>query len=276
LDDEDLSSDIKPSYVGKSHFFNIWGNLIGECGHLKGVLRALKEDKYLGVLLPPTSDFGEYFGKLDLDWCNKYNMVYEVIERQNINCVCSRDKKPFSVSKSLWLKKDVLKKLSGFTEEDRQLIGYLWIYLSQEQGYYSGTVESIEYATMSEVNKSFYLEDLVGQVSTQYGIVSTYSDVKKYISYGAVSVFSTKFEKIYVYGIGQMAREYKPYIHNLCEYIVSDGQLKPDEYEGKKVNFISEISVSDDIGIVVCLNKKNQESVCPRLESMGFKNYICI
>jgi len=276
LNDEDLSSDNRPSYIGKSYFFNVWGNLLGERNHIKNVLRVFNEEKRLGVLLPPVSIFGIYFGSQRIKWKEKYNEIHKIIEAHNINCICSRDKAPFTVSKSLWIKRDVLRRAMELQVYHFSQLEYLWIYLAQDRGYYSGVVESSEYASMNEINKSYYIEDLLDQVSEQYGEVSAYIDMKKQIFSGAISKFCMKYEKIYVYGIGNMAREYLPYIPKVSGYVVSDGQCNPREFKSKKVYFLSEIPIDENSGIVICLDKRYQPEITAMLEKQNIKNYICI
>jgi rhamnosyltransferase len=276
LHDEDISSDRQPSYIGKAHFFNVWGNLLGENGNFKEILRTFKNNKNLGALLPPASNFGIYFGSQGDDWRSRYDEVYRVIKRHDIKCICSLDKAPFAISESLWMRSDILNHVVNFTHDDLAKLKYLWIYLAQDRGYYSGVVESEEYAALNEINQGIYLRELVNQVTEQYGGCRTFLDMKKYIFSGAIDRFCMKYKEIYIYGIGQMTRNYRQYICNVSGYIVSDGQNNPGEFNQQKVYFLSEIPVREDVGIVVCLDKKFQAQVIPALEQRGIKNYICI
>ena len=77
-----------------------------------------------------------------------------------------------------------------------------------------------------------------------------------------------------------MARRYGELIAGVEAYIVSDGQVKPKEWDGVQVRYLSEIAgeiaVSKDCGVVLCLNKKNQAQVRKLLEGYNITNYLCI
>ena len=63
---------------------------------------------------------------------------------------------------------------------------------------------------------------------------------------------------------------------NIEAFVVSDGQKKLDEVEGLKVKYLSEIPISNDCGIVICLRKKDREDVIKLLKNRGIKHYIYV
>ena len=59
-------------------------------------------------------------------------------------------------------------------------------------------------------------------------------------------------------------------------FIISDGQEKRESPNGLKIFYLSEINPSEDTGIVVCLDERNQSQVIPLLEKRGLTHYLCI
>ena len=96
------------------------------------------------------------------------------------------------------------------------------------------------------------------------------------LSKRAVVDYCEKYEKIYVYGTGEFARKFSPVMPNIEAYVVSDNQNKLEVFQGRKVFYLSEISSTKGVGLVICLDKTNQAQVVPKLLERGFKDYFCV
>ena len=129
---------------------------------------------------------------------------------------------------------------------------------------------------MNEVNLQYYLNEIAEQIRRQYGEFPDFTGMKKKISMAALREFCDRHSRIFVYGTGFMARKYGELIGNAEAYVISDGQAKPGEWNGAPVRYLSEVSVSEDCGIVLCMNKKNQAQVKRLLAERGIMNYLCI
>lgn len=276
LNDTDLTSELRPSYIGKSYFFSIWNNLIKDRNHILGVHKLFETMPYLGVLTSPQPNFGRYLGKLGSGWDGKYQEVYRIVKEKNLNCQISEDKPPFRKIENLWIRGKLLKGLSNWTSEELQYLPYIWSYIAQDSGYYSGIVESPEYAAMNEVNMHYYLEQIVELVRQNYGDFDDIIELKKKIFQSSLNDFCRKYSHILIYGTGILARKYKTLLPKPEAYVVSDGHMKLQELDGIPVKYLSEIENTDDSGIVLCLNKKNQVQVIEQLKKYGIKNYLCI
>lgn len=276
LNDTDLTSEIRPTYIGKSCFFNIWNNLLKDENHVAEIQKLFEENPYLGLLTNPQPNFGEFFGEMGRGWNGRFKEVCEIVKEKEINCQISMDKPPFRTPESLWVRGGVLKKLKGWTAADVSYLPYLWIYLAQDSGYYSGIVESSEYAAMNETNLQYYLERITEKVRRQYGNFENLIELEKMISGACVHEFCTKHDRILVYGTGIIARKYKDLLPKPEAYIVSDGQSKLQELDGIPVKYLSEVKNINDYGIVLCLNRKNQMEVSEELDKRGIGNYLCV
>ncbi len=276
IHDEDMSSDKKPSYVHKSHFFNIWENLLKDACFVGQILNQFELETRLGFLAPPSPDFGEYFGELGKGWRELYDQCYKIILDKKIQCVVSQDKAPTVISENFWVRGDVLRDINRFIDIDFGIIKYLWMLLAQEKGFYSGIVESTEYASMSEVNKQYYLNEICNQVREHCGRFDNFLELKKLIFKADLNNFCMRYTKRYIYGTGYMAEQYKDMVSHIDGFIVSDGQPNERSKEGIPILYLSEIVVENDIGVIVCVSEKLQGQIIAQLRRKGINNYICI
>lgn len=276
LHDADITSEKRPSCTGKSAFYSIWENMLKDEKHVQGIIRLFLDEERLGFLAPPQSYFAEYFGELGRGWDGKYKKVKMIAEDLELECQMSETKAPFRVSSNIWIRGSILKRLKGIKEKDYQYLSYMWSYIAQSAGYYSGIVESADYAAMNEINLQYYLNQIVTQIRRQYGGFETFFEMKKKIFQGALSAFCRKNQRLLIYGTGYIARMYRDMLPDVEAFIVSDGRKNEKELDGLPVKYLSEIVVErDKYGIVLCLDEKNQAEVLPLLKKYEIENYIC-
>lgn len=277
LHDCDMSSDKEYSCTGKSLFYNSWHNLLAGKGYLYRLLKKFEKDRRLGVLMPPVPMFSKYFGRAVEEWDRHYSHIAGFIDNRHLCCPVLKRKMPFSVSRNMWIRGCVLKKAVEYGVLEKEYASWLWMYVAQSMGYYTGIVESSEYAAMNELNQQYYINRIVRQAGRLYGYGNgdILLNIQKQVFKGRLSEFCQKYEKIYVYGVGQKAKQYQHMLSGVEAYIVSDGRSKNRGIDGKKVLYLSELETEDGIGIVVCLDEGNQEQVIPMLEKRKF-HYLCI
>lgn len=274
LQDADMTSDIWPSYVGKSYFYSIWENLARDDAHVSGIAKRFEQESRLGCLAPPRANFGRFFGGDGKNWGEIFGDVRRITDSLELNCQISEEVPPCCVTKSLWVRGRVLKRLQLLKWEDASFLPYLWSFLAQDAGYYSGIVESADYAAINEINLQYYVEEIADQIQRQCGDFTTFPEMQQWISRLAISDFCERYPKIFAYGTGYIAKRCQKLIPNVIAYLVSDGQEKPEQFYGAPVQYLSEVELSDDCGIVLCLNKTNQEQVIALLKERGFNNYF--
>lgn len=276
LHDEDMTSNIRPSCIGKSYFYNVWENLIKNENHVEGIINQFEKESRLGFLTSPQPNFSIYFGEYGNEWNGKFKIVNEIIKELGINCQISEYRRPFRITDNFWIRGNILKKLKNIKGNQYLYLPYLWSYIVQDAGYYVGIAETAEYASMNEVNLQYYLYQIASSIKQKYGNFENFTEMEEKVHLGTLRKFCEKYPKIFVYGIGEMAEKYKSLLQDAEAYVVSDGQEKPKKNEGKPVKYLSEITVSNDHGIILCLNEGNQRQVIPLLEKKGIKNYFCI
>ncbi len=276
LHDMDLTSDDRPGYVGKSYFFTVWENLLKDKEYILGILDCFSKESRLGLLMPPQPNFGDYFGEYGRGWNGKLETVMKVIKKLNLNCQVSELSPPFRITDNVWIRGCILKKIATMDKADFETLPYIWGYLAQDLKYYSGIVESAEYASINEVNLQFYLQDATYQIRKYGNDFSNFKEMKNNTRIEALQAFCIKYPKVFVYGAGDMANRYSAFIPNIEAYVVSDGKEKADKLYGISIKFLSEIQVPDNWGMVVCVDDKNQLQVMPMLKKYGIKNCFYI
>lgn len=275
--DEDMTSEVRPSCTGKSYFYSIWENLIKNQNYVEKIIELFEREKYLGLLASPQVFFSRYFGELGRRWSGKYDRIADLTQKMGLDCEISYDKCPFAAPHNFWIRGEILQKLcNGMVQPDMECLPYMWIYIAQDSGFYSGIVESSAYAGMNEVNMWECLEHVTMDVRKHFGEFEDSMDFRRVMFSNVLENFCNRYKDIYIYGAGYMAKQYQKMIPMAKAFIVSDGQEKGELLNGLKILYLSEITPTNDIGIVVCLNERNQHQVIPVLESRGLRHYLCI
>ena len=275
IHDVDVTSDIRPSCIGKSYLYSMWENIVKNKNYISGIIQRFKSDSRLGYLAAPQPIHAEYFGYLGKGWNQKFHEVKYYLQEMNIECMISMNKPPFSISNEFWIRGEIVRQIN-LANVRSDLLPYLWVYLVQAKGYYAGTIESSTYASMNEINLKNYLKQITSQIEELFGVYEDFPDMRKRLFQVALERFTMKSKYIMIYGTGGVSRMYRDIITKVVGYIVSDGQLGKKEVEGLPVRCLSEIDNIDGLGIVVCMTPEHQSQVIPLLEKKGIKNYICI
>lgn len=275
LYDYDMTSDTAFSCTRKSFFYSIWHNLLAGTTYIDNLLDQFAVEKRLGALVPPIPNFAEYFGKAVNEWEGCFGDVKKTVKEKKIHCTISKDKRPFTVSECAWVRGAVFREIVRKDLFRTKLRPFIWTYVAQSLGFYTGVVESDDYAALNAINRQHYLQQIITQVNKQYGGINSFLDLQRQIFKGKLLEFCNAHGRIYVYGTGYKAKQYEKLIPNIEAYIVSDGQQRDKRADGKPVLYLSEILEKENLGIVVCLNEKNQEQVIPALNRKQF-SYLCI
>lgn len=276
LHDVDMTSDMTPSYIGKSYFYSVWENLLKDQNHVLGILEKFEKESRLGILAPPQPVFADYFGEFGNRWNGYYEEIERTVKKLKLNCQISEDIPPYRIMSDLWIRGDILRRTIEQGAEYCKWVPYLWSYFAQDMGYYCGIVESVDYASMNEANLSFYLNEIIAQIKAEYGSFHNFCEMKEKLFLNGLKAFCENNTRILIYGAGYYAEKYKNILSNVEACVVSDGEKKSDYLGELPIIYLSEIEEINKCGIVLCLNKKNQEHVLPILKRLGVKECFCI
>lgn len=276
LHDNDMTSNENPSFHGKAICFKKCENLIKSVAHVNNIIEKFEQDEFLGILAAPESNFGDFFWRIGSGWDEKWNDIYRLMKDSNISKRLKKDTPPFVKFEDFWIRGNVLQELSNYIEDCFEFLPYLWGYIAQEFGYYSGIVESDFYASMNTINKQKYLEQICNDVRESIGNFSNYKEFKRLLKAQSLIEYCKSHEKVYVYGAGDYANLYSGFIPNLKAYVVSDGRPKSAELNGKRILYLSEVEMHDGAGFVLCMDKKNQGQIMERLSEKGIVDFFSI
>lgn len=276
INDKDMLSNTDINSVRNLYFYNILENLIKNRIHISGIMSCFESESHLGFLASPQPNFGHFFGEYGKGWNGKYEDVIRIKETIDLNCQISESLVPFRVTNSFWIRGCILKKVKYINAQDFSCLPYIWIYLAQDAGYYSGIVESTEYASMNEINLQQCLQEIAFQIRQQYGNLGCFNELKKKLYLSELLKYCEKYSKVLIYGAGYLAKQYKKFIPNLEAFMVSDGQTKAEEMEGLPIKYLSEIKNPYQYGIILCLNKQHQNEVITILKGHCINHYFCI
>ena len=276
IHDNDMTSNIKPSFHGKALFFKKFENLIKNEVYINNVIDKFEQDEFLGILAAPESNFGDYFGRIGSGWDNKWNNICSIVNGTRLSKKIKEELPPFTTFEDFWIRGSVLRELSNYRDECIECLPYLLGYVAQAAGYYSGIVESDFYASMNTINKQKYLERMCNDVRESLGDFSNYKEFKRLVRVQSMIAYSNKHNEIYVYGAGDYANLYSGFISNLKAYVVSDGRPKNEELNGKKILYLSEVDIHAGTGFVLCMDKKNQGQIMEKLSEKGIVDFFFI
>jgi len=277
IHDTDLSSEQIPSRSGKSYFFSLWENLLKNAGHIGSVVNLLDTKPYIGMLMTPVPIFGTWLGGIGFEWEQRYAEVQDCLTRLKIHAVTDPEIPPINVTDNFWIKADVLKILAEKPGLPDRAYCYLWNYIVQGSGYLTGVVESSFYAAMNETNYNYYLRTLIGWFTEEYGAHQKLSEFREIFRVQvAAEKCRQRYGKWYVYGTGEIADRCFTQIQDTDAFIVSDGMSRTPTFHGKPVMYLSELDLKEECGVVLCLNRGNQDKVVKLLEEKGFKDYYVI
>ena len=281
--DLDFDHSREREYSGRSLFFNRWDNLLDGKEYIKKINKVFVDNKNLGLLLPPYQIHGVFFENTYDMWGEVKDDVLRLCRDLELIFIPESSYGPFAATDSFWIRGAVLKRILEEAEKrdvsidfNDTIVQKALIYIAQNYGYYSGVVESKEYASMAYTNLQFYMQVIGTSDKKAFDKPQKVYDIRDDIYEGAIADFILHNKAVYVYGIGKMAEKYIKMPDRIKGYIISDGQKKPDEYKGKPVFNFSEIKTDDDTGIIICLGNKNREVVERLLIQNGITRYISV
>lgn len=96
-----------------------------------------------------------------------------------------------------------------------------------------------------------------------------YSLLKRFYN---ILIFSLPLKKIYIFGTGKIADMVSVKLKDAAiayeGFIISDDQEKPEELNGHICYHYSDVTIKENEGVIVALNKKNTQEVRPLLNSV--------
>lgn len=270
----------------------LWENMIGSQIYIENIIKLFEKNSKLGLLVPPFP-LSEHFATAYTNtWGNNFLLTKSLAERMGLECDLDSTKPPITLGTVFWTKVSALRKLfeiewdyKDFDEEplrDDGTISHaverILAYVAQDAGYDTGWVMTDHYAGVWMEYMQTILSHAFNRLNTSLGIWH----IAELISYEnrlkEMLIFIDKYKNFYIYGAGNYGKKcllmLKSASQNPVAFIVSAREESNREFAGVPVLSLSEIELSESIGIIIAVGKRYQNEVLDMINSkrFGFTN----
>lgn len=270
--DENITSDYDISYTDRqSVVWSKWENLFGESEYIENVFNEFKNEPRLGLAVIPGKKHGYSFSdKKHVDISEKYLNAFEIKKYADRSLYLADWSDCFWIRGNIGFQKllTAIKKLERTEEKvEMSVVAKCLPYVLQKELYLTCVIQSQKYSSVYNSMNQIYLRRLVEELecNNEKLTICQLTRYKSFLSLNKsrIDEFIKKYEKILIYGCGEIADFVMAYINLGCveAIVVSDNQNKPDKYKGIKVIYISEIEKYAADGIVLALSEKNAVEV---------------
>ena len=277
--------------IAKSFMYDLWENTIKSGEYIYNILECFRKNPQLGVLCPPEPYHGGFMAFQMQDWKKKeiYEGVKRLAKSLELTCCLDADKPAFSYGTCFWAKTEALRPLldKKFLYEDfpdepmpsngtiSHVIERILGYVAQSQGYYTGTVMNLEYASMRGCNLN-YMHNLAIEQLRKNTFILNFEDVKKAEEkIRKIEQFCTEHEKVYIYGAGKYGQDLAKILDDkhipFNGFVVSDTTKNAESVMGHAVFNITELEPNDEVGIFLAMKDSFQMEVIPKLKEQGYQ-----
>ena len=145
-------------------------SVIGSAAQIGNILDEMKEERALGLLVPPVPSFGRYFAEIGDGWTGLYDELLETLKLLKMTFpVTKTDAHPaFPYGGSFWARGKALMRAGLYLRDgrlaelvrdpDKQLLIRLLLpFLMQEERYLTGIVTGTKYAAIEFTNQDYML-----------------------------------------------------------------------------------------------------------------------
>lgn len=246
----------------------IWENILGSNNYIDNIITQFEKDYNLGLLSVPEPIHSKYIKSSLKEWEEIYPILLYYISQMGLKCKIDKKKRPHTFLPAFWCKTDAIRKIIEYPFSNEELksdtvkkcIKYLMVYASQDAGYYSGTVKTIKYSKLEIENQNMLIDQYM-----QY-----------FYKKEEVEKFVRKYRKIYIYGMGIVAKRVQGFISecgcSIEKFVITDSHYEQQKIDNANIIPISKVPKDEDIGIIVAMNAKNTREVKPFLDENNYKN----
>lgn len=265
----------------------LWHNVVGSRYYIENVLTTFRNNQNIGILAPPESISDRRDWAYNNTWFINYDITYNFLKKEGINCNLNPDKKPITLGTVFWARTDALKKLFihdwKYEEFDGEplasdgtishAIERCFAYYAQDAGYETGRIISDWYA-------GYYMERLQEALITSFDFFRKEMNIHhlfelkewKKIEFHIPEV--EKFRTVYIYGAGKIGRK--------CMQLLAEKFIKVEAFVVTNKNdnpaFIGNIPVvglddlvpDDESCVVLALGCQYFDQIKKDLEMINF------
>ena len=141
IHDAKLRRDDENVTVEKTFCNSLWNNLLKSKSYILNIISLLEREKYLGLLIPPFPNYGNFRMKSD-SWEGCFESTKRFLKSYGIIVPMNKEKKIFSVGNSFWVKRIAIQKL---LQQECTLDFFLKESLSYGRSFYQALEQSLPY-----------------------------------------------------------------------------------------------------------------------------------
>lgn len=273
--------------------YNMWENTLSSKGYVNRILNLFEENKTLGLLIPP-EPIGEYINCWYINkWASNYENTVKLCKNLGVSANLCKEIPPIAFGTVFWCRTTALKKLTNyswkyedFKEEPLHFDGEInhaieraLPYIAQDGGFETHMVMTNEYASKLLSKSQFVVQRAFSVLNSELGIRYAFELESFNKRKNKLREFCNRFEKIYIYGIGERAKDAIKLLSlfdiNPSGFIVT---AKPEKqkFATKKVYSLNEFIKANysNYGIVIATNQVNAEEIAQVLKEIGIIDYI--
>lgn len=162
--------------VGKSFCDNLWENCLKNPKYVGGILETFEQKEWVGLMVPPEVYHGTYFYTAIDFWTICFHGTKNLLEKLGAEVPLDEEKPPVAVGSAFWCRCNAIKKLiqmdikeEDFPEEPMPVDGSFnhcleraVPYLAQQEGYYTCSIMTPEYAGIHLANYGEIVHRIMG------------------------------------------------------------------------------------------------------------------
>ena len=158
----------KPFIVGESYAYHCFENVLGSREYIHNILKTFKDNPRLGLLMPPTPNFGPWSSLPGNEWLLNYDATEKYARELRITVPMSRDTAPVApLGTIFWFRTKALALLfdQNYTYEDFPVeptrvtdgtimhsLERIYPFAAQQAGFYSAWVMTLSYSQLEITN----------------------------------------------------------------------------------------------------------------------------
>lgn len=170
-----------PTTVPESTVYGYLQNVANDGNYVKQIVNCFENNPRLGVLGTPFPIHHNGFNNYGNEWGEWFKDTCNLAQIMNLHCNLAENKKPFIITGAFWCRTAALRPLweMKWTQEQfhrnpaskisrmNEVLKRILPYVAQHEGYYSGVVMHVNYASM-RITGQQYMMDQVVNVSRQH------------------------------------------------------------------------------------------------------------
>lgn len=267
---------------------NMFENMLGSENYINNILNYMKNNKEVGLMIPPAPYSKNISRWYTNSWLKNYNNTVKLLEMLGCNNVIEYKDYPLAIGTAFWCRSEALKKLyehnwkyEDFDDEPLKMDGTISHAIERALPYVADDSGYITKVVMNNVWAECFLEEIQDDMirtfdilSDEYGIRSL-TELRNYPKREKeILEFVGKSKEVYIYGAGDRAKDCVKYLQKLNihikGYIVTEKSNEPDWIEFRKLYSVSSVK-NKNISIIIAVGINYQHDILHILKENKFR-----